>query len=75
MRKLLTVLMVGTLCSSCIKHTEYGECIGVQDKAQMKKEYRLSYWNIFIGLIFSETIIVPVVVALDDVYCPTGENK
>lgn len=58
--------------AGCQSKTDFGSCIGINDKKNPKVEYRYSTQNIVIGIIFSETIIVPVVVVLDSLECPIG---
>ena len=69
----IAVLLVAAL-SGCSNTTEYGNCVGVDDERDPSLNYKLSAWNIAMGIIFVETIIAPIVVAVDELYCPVG-NK
>jgi hypothetical protein len=67
-------IVIATLClmCSCTFRNSQGECVGLvsQDHKNPGVEYRISWWNIALGVIFSETILIPVVVAIDDFECP-----
>ena len=65
---LLFALMM--LFSSCTTKTQYGECVGVGDKQDPKLEYQLDKTNVLLGLVFVETVWVPAVVVLYELYCP-----
>lgn len=48
-------------------------CIGLERANENPKyAYRLDTKNVVLAVIFSETIIVPVVVVLDGLYCPVA---
>jgi hypothetical protein len=70
---LLAILFFATACTS---ETEYGDCLGIDDVSKMdpKLEYDVDVGNIVVAVIFSETIIVPVYVALEEVWCPVGKK-
>lgn len=72
MKNTLTALMlvVALAASGCTTHTSGGECIGLADDKVAGVKYDLSYWNIFVAVMFSETIIVPVVVVAKELQCP-----
>jgi hypothetical protein len=63
----LLAMMVG-----CTSSTQYGQCIGLGEEPDPRLNYKVSAQNLAVGLIFIETIIVPVFVAADQFYCPTG---
>lgn len=68
---ILTALVVLSLTlSGCAGSNDHGECIGFWDKEDPRMEYRLSKRNVIVGIVFFETIIVPVVVALSYARCP-----
>ncbi len=73
MKKLIAVLALATMIG-CTTHTEFGPCIGAFDDKDEHTVYKPSTWNIVLGFLFSETIIVPVVVVLDEVQCPIGRK-
>jgi hypothetical protein len=72
MKKLLCIAMIVATLTGCTTKTQFGECIGITDKEKPEYVYKVSAWNIFLGVIFSETIVVPVVVAVDDLKCPVS---
>lgn len=73
MKILIVILMA--LVAGCSSKTEHGECIGVNGKKDPTLQYEFSTKNIIIGLIFSETIIVPVIVVMDQLECPISKVK
>ena len=75
MKKLSLLLALMLVLSSCTQTTPYGKCIGVMDKESEGKEYAISWWNSFVGIIFVETLIVPTVTILWDIKCPVGSSK
>lgn len=75
MKKVLIVLMMAMLLASCTRHTRYGECIGLSDDKKPELVYELSYWNTFLAIFFSETIVVPIVVITSDLKCPVGTQE
>ncbi len=54
----------------CTTETKSGSCVGILDLKTPGLKYELSYRNVFMGVIFSETIIVPAVVILKELECP-----
>jgi hypothetical protein len=62
------------LAAGCTTKTEYGECIGVLQDKKPDLEYKLSGWNTFLAIVFSETIVVPIVVVADEFQCPVGKK-
>lgn len=71
MKALLLVLALA-LVSGCVSRTEYGSCVGIYQKRNPKLEYKLSARNLAVGIIFFELIAPPIVVAVDETYCPIG---
>jgi hypothetical protein len=70
----VAVVAALALLGGCTRNTNYGKCIGVQTEEVKTLNYDFSVKNIVIGLIFSETLIIPAIVILDDVKCPTGPS-
>lgn len=69
------LLLLSLLLAGCTTQTPYGKCIGALDKEDPKLTYAISGWNAFLGVIFSETIIVPAVVILYEIKCPVNSNE
>lgn len=74
MKKILLVATMIAMLSGCTSSTQYGSCIGVADDKEPTKQYKLSVWNTFLAIVFSETIVVPIVVLANETYCPVGEK-
>lgn len=74
MKKLLVLIVAAVLLGGCTTRTEYGECIGLGESGQKDLHYKLSAWNLAMGVIFVETLVVPVVVAANELSCPVGKT-
>jgi hypothetical protein len=72
MKKSIAVLILIALLAGCENSTKYGDCIGITDTEQSNLNYKVSGLNVAIGVIFSETIVVPAVVVFSDLKCPTS---
>ena len=70
MKKLFLALIMSVFLTGCTTSTHLGQCIGVTDTPKPGLVYKVSYWNLFMAFIFSETIIVPLVVVFDSIKCP-----
>ena len=70
MKKISVAMILILALSGCTSSNAGGRCVGVLDQKKPGVEYSLSVWNIFLGLIFSETIIVPVYVVGKALECP-----
>lgn len=75
MKKLLLALLTVTMLAGCTSRTEHGACVGVNDPQQSDLYYKVDSWNVFMGILFIETIIVPIVVVNDQLYCPAGKKE
>ena len=71
-----TLLALGLIIflAGCQSRTDYGECVGINDKQDPSLHYRVSARNVIVGAIFVETIAPPIVVVLDELYCPVGRE-
>lgn len=74
MKKIILCAIVAILAAGCTSKTEYGECVGVLQDKKPELEYKLSAWNTFVAIVFSETIVVPVVVIANEHSCPVGKK-
>lgn len=71
MKKLLAIGLIALLTCGCVTSNSKGKCIGFDEKGKKAGvEYKLSSWNVAMAVIFSETIVVPIVVILDQCKCP-----
>jgi uncharacterized lipoprotein len=74
MKKIALALLALALLAGCTSKTEYGQCIGAFDDKRPELHYKLSGWNVAMAVIFSETIVVPIVVVADETLCPDGAS-
>lgn len=74
MKKTLALVLAAALLAGCTARTEHGECIGVFDDKDPKLVYKLSAWNLVMGLLFVELLVPPVVVLVDQTFCPIGKK-
>lgn len=74
MKKIILCAAIAIIAAGCTTKTEYGECIGVLQDKKPDLEYKLSGWNTFLAIVFSETIVVPIVVVADEFQCPVGKK-
>jgi hypothetical protein len=72
MKKILLAATMIAMLSGCTSSTQYGSCIGIADDKNPNLEYKLSAWNTFLAIVFSETIVVPIVVLANETSCPVG---
>ncbi len=72
MKTLALLLVLGL--AGCTSSTRYGDCIGAFDEGDPNLRYSTSGWNVALGIIFIETIVVPAVVIANEARCPVG-NK
>lgn len=72
MKRIFLALAIVALLSGCTKKTEYGDCIGAFDDRRPDLHYKADTGNVVLAIVFSETIIVPAVVVLDETMCPVG---
>lgn len=75
MKRLFAILLIAVMLAGCTTHTKYGDCVGLGDDQNKNLHYKLSGWNLAIGIIFFETVVVPIVVILDDAVCPIGPKQ
>ncbi len=71
--KYLIVLLLSL--SACTSKTQYGNCIGVTEDKNPKLEYKISTWNIIVGVTLFELVAPPLVVLFDEVQCPIGVKQ
>ena len=74
MKKAIAIIIIAILFTGCTSKTEFGECIGVLQDKKPELEYKLSVWNTILAVVFSETIIVPVLVVANEHSCPVGKK-
>jgi hypothetical protein len=74
MKNVFIIILAALFLAGCTTRTEHGPCVGLGDEKDPKLVYKVDVWNAFLGIIFVETIIVPLIVIVDEVYCPVA-NK
>jgi len=72
MKKLAILFILLVLLSGCTTRTEYGNCIGAFDDKNPSLVYKLSTWNLIIGVFFIGMVVPPIVVVADETLCPVG---
>lgn len=60
------------LLAGCVNHTSFGPCVGLGDKQNPKLHYKVSTQNVIVGIVFVELIAPPVIVIVDETFCPIG---
>lgn len=58
--------------TGCVDRTSYGRCVGLNTPRDSSLVYDYSTRNVVVGLLLSETVIVPVVVAFKQLECPVA---
>lgn len=72
--KTLIIVSAVAVLAGCTSHTSYGDCVGAFDEKDPKLTYHLSAWNLFLGILFFELIVPPVIIVADETSCPTGSK-
>lgn len=76
MKKFMMLAMVAVMLSACTEATEFGECIGLNSALEDPELiYEYNAFNIAVGIIFAETIVVPIVVLVDQLKCPVATTR
>jgi hypothetical protein len=75
MKKILLIALAAVLLAGCTSRTEYGQCVGLSDDKDPALHYKVSIWNAFLSVVFVETIIVPIIVVVDEIECPVGKRE
>lgn len=72
MKKVLAICLIATLLVGCTSSTQFGPCVGFAEQQNPKLTYKVSGWNLAMGIIFFELIVPPIIVATDETLCPNG---
>jgi hypothetical protein len=74
MKKVILVAAIALL-SACTSKTEFGDCVGAFDEKKPELTYKLSGWNTFVGVVFSELFLVPpIMVLVNETFCPVAKK-
>ena len=74
MKKILLIALAALFLTGCTESTQYGTCVGIADDKNPALIYKLDVWNTVLGIVFAETIIVPIIVLIDETFCPVGKR-
>ena len=72
-KKFIVMLMLSMLVA-CESSTNLGPCIGIVDTEQEDLVYEISIQNAIVTVIFIETIVVPIIWAIDCAKCPVARR-
>lgn len=75
MKKILLIALATIFLAGCTSRTEYGQCIGLGDDKNPALHYKVSIWNAVLSIVFVETVIVPIIVVVDELECPIGKRE
>lgn len=74
LNKIVAIVLL-LLTISCVSKTNYGQCVGIQEKQNPNLTYKINWWNVFISFTFIKAVF-PVVILFDRcLYCPVGDKK
>jgi hypothetical protein len=71
--KKLTALLVLMIAQACTTQVNGKPCVGIMDEKEPNVKYEFSAGNIFLALLFSETLFVPALVLTKRLECPVEE--
>lgn len=74
MRTIAAILLCVAI-AGCTSRNEFGPCIGAFDDKDPHIIYKVSGWNLAMGLIFIEMILPPILVVTDETFCPIGKKS
>jgi len=61
--------------SGCESRTYFGPCVGVGEDKNPALKYKLSARNTVMALVFAPSVVVPIVVLVNETFCPVGEKQ
>lgn len=69
-----SMLCLSLLVGGCKSETDYGPCVGMRTDVRKNPNllYDFSIRNIVVGFLFSESVIIPILVVTDYLECPIG---
>ena len=67
-------LLVALILNGCISETEHGKCVGISDEKDPDLIYKINSTNITIGILFMGLVAPPIIVLVDEIYCPVGKK-
>ena len=75
MKKILLIALAAMFLAGCTENTQYGDCIGIADEKDPTLIYKVDTWNAVLGIVFIETVIVPIIVLTTETFCPVGKKE
>lgn len=74
--KTVAAILLALFVTACTERTQLGECYGILNDEEKRDDlvYRANSWNVILGVVFFETVIVPVVVFGWETKCPTSRK-
>lgn len=72
MKKLIAAIVLLSMVTGCTSSTALGPCVGIGVRQDPSLIYQPSAWNLFLAIVFIETIIVPVIVLANETSCPVA---
>ena len=68
------VLLAG--CDDAVQMPDgrFVECVGFGEERDSTVTYRVDKSNVAVAVVFAETVIVPIWVAMDNLFCPVVED-
>jgi hypothetical protein len=69
MKKIIVAALLAVLVA-CEDRTTYGPCIGAFSDPDPQLVYETNGWNIAMGVIFFEMVVLPIVVIANETKCP-----
>jgi hypothetical protein len=74
MKRIVLAVMLAAVLAGCTSRTEFGPCVGIGDDKDPKLTYKLSAWNLALAIVFIGVVIPPILVAVDETFCPVGKK-
>jgi len=74
MKQIAALLVLCFVLSGCTTRTDLGSCIGIADDKDTHLLYKVSAWNLVMGIVFMVLVAPPVIVLVDEFYCPVGRK-
>ena len=73
-RAVLAALVLVLALAGCTTENEFGKCVGVGEDKDPRLIYKVSGWNVFLGIVGFELIYPPISVLVDSTFCPVGRR-
>ena len=74
MKRITALAVLCFVLSGCTTRTDYGSCVGIADDKDPSLVYKVSAWDLVMGIVFMGLVAPPVFVLVDEFYCPVGRK-